>query len=259
MNIVWANPLIKKPPKPKQKSFRAPVRSYDEAATFKRDHFTCRYKHCQRPTIHLSVLKQLSRIFPDILSYQRNWRPVNSHILYWCCSTSIEHIVAFPFGGTSAPENLITSCYQCNDIKNYLPLEVLGWTITNPATSVWDGLLRYLKPLQCIHPSVADHSHSQFTHGKTSSNTTAPIHLSQYGNVALKTCMFIQAQLPGKNSKRSYRIENFFDSVITLCEMWRSNKDRIWVASKNKQSFDINQLEYFKVLRNVAPLEGSIN
>jgi len=178
MNIVWANPLIKKPPKPKQKSFRAPVRSYDEAATFKRDHFTCRYKHCQRPTIHLSVLKQLSRIFPDILSYQRNWRPVNSHILYWCCSTSIEHIVAFPFGGTSAPENLITSCYQCNDIKNYLPLEVLGWTITNPATSVWDGLLRYLKPLQCIHPSVADHSHSQFTHGKTSSNTTAPIHLS---------------------------------------------------------------------------------
>ncbi len=106
---------------------QSPVRASDMMSAFTRDRFTCRYEHCRRRTIYAPVLKHLSRMLPDILPYQKNWRPVEDHILYWTWSTSLEHKVSFPFGGTSAPDNLITSCYQCNDLKNILPYEDLGW------------------------------------------------------------------------------------------------------------------------------------
>jgi 5-methylcytosine-specific restriction endonuclease McrA len=144
LESVWGtSSTVIKPVRPPQKTARAPVRTADKRATFQRDRFTCRYAHCQRRTIDLDVLKALSRLFPDVLPYQQNWHPVQSHIVYWTWSTSLEHREAFPFGGTSEPENLLTACYQCNDIKNSLPLEALGWRLTEPATSDWDGLRRY--------------------------------------------------------------------------------------------------------------------
>lgn len=147
MAQVWEpHSKVKRPPLA-QKTPRAPVRKADMLATFRRDHFTCRYAHCQRRTIYLPVLKALSRLFPDELPYQSNWRPVQDHILYWTWSTSLEHRVSFPMGGNSEPANLITTCYQCNDVKNYLPLENLGWTVAEPAKSDWNGLIEYLVQL----------------------------------------------------------------------------------------------------------------
>jgi 5-methylcytosine-specific restriction endonuclease McrA len=124
-----------------------PSRS-DIRATFQRDMYTCRYQHCQRPTIELEVLKVLSRTFPDLLPYYSNWMPVEKHILYWIYSTSLEHQLACADGGSSRAENLLTSCYLCNDVKNYLPLSILGWSVAQPATHAWSGLREYLPGLR---------------------------------------------------------------------------------------------------------------
>lgn len=85
--------------------------------TFRRDRFTCRYSHCQRKTIYIEVLKELSRLFPDQLPYHRNWKFDSSHLLYWVYGTSLEHKLSFPHGGDSSEANLITACYLCNDTK----------------------------------------------------------------------------------------------------------------------------------------------
>jgi 5-methylcytosine-specific restriction endonuclease McrA len=82
-------------------------------AIFQRDHFTCRYSHCRRRTLYVPVLRALSRLLPDVIPYQKNWRPLEDHILYWTYSTSLEHTRSFPDGGTSDTENLITACYRC--------------------------------------------------------------------------------------------------------------------------------------------------
>ena len=123
----------------------------DARTMFARDGYTCRYAHCCRPTVALDVLKILSRAFADVLPYHPNWRPIDEHILYWTYSTSVEHKVPFPAGGTSDPENLITACYLCNDVKNYLPLDLLGWTIDDPpAQSTWYGLAEYISRLRKV-------------------------------------------------------------------------------------------------------------
>jgi 5-methylcytosine-specific restriction endonuclease McrA len=136
---------------------RQAARRADIRATFARDRYTCRYANCRRPTVDLEVLKLLSNAFPDVLPYHSNWRPVDRHILYWTYSTSIEHRVPFPAGGTSAAGNLITACYQCNDVKNYLPLEVLRWTVGPPEDSGWRGLTEYLSPLRAAVRRVELH------------------------------------------------------------------------------------------------------
>lgn len=82
------------------------------------------------------------------MPYHPNWKPVEQHALYWTCSTSLEHLVSFPAGGTSAVENLITSCYQCNDIKNRLPLALLGWDVAERVDADWDGLTGLLPELR---------------------------------------------------------------------------------------------------------------
>jgi hypothetical protein len=118
---------------------------------FRRDKFTCRYAHCQRKTIYIPVLKELSRIFPEFLSYHSNWKPVTDHLLYWVYSTSIEHKLSFPHGGDSTEVNLITACYCCNDVKNYLHLDDLAWQITRPSDSDWDGLESLLPALKKVN------------------------------------------------------------------------------------------------------------
>jgi hypothetical protein len=117
-------------------------------AIFERDMYICRYEHCQRPTIDPEVLKLLSKAFPDLLPYHSHWKPVEEHILYWTYSTSLEHELACAGGGGSEAENLLTSCYLCNDVKNYLPLSIVGWSVAQPASRLWSGLREHLPALR---------------------------------------------------------------------------------------------------------------
>jgi hypothetical protein len=96
------------------------------------------------------VLKALSRAIPDLMPYHPNWRPVSDHVLYWIYSASLEHFVSFPLGGTSDESNLVTACYQCNDLKNWLSAEALGWTVGPPGDGAWDGLEGLLPQLRAL-------------------------------------------------------------------------------------------------------------
>jgi hypothetical protein len=117
-------------------------------ATFRRDHFVCRYQHCGRRTIYVPVLRALSALFPDLIPYQKNWRPIQDHILYWTYGTSIDHRISFPHGGTSSPDNLITACFMGNDIKNMMDAAVLGWRVGAIRSEEWDGLRSYARDLE---------------------------------------------------------------------------------------------------------------
>ena len=132
-----------------QKAYsRQPVPISMMLSIFERDHFTCRYSHCRKRTLYVPVLRALSKLLPDALPYQSNWLPIDEHILYWTYGTSLEHRVSFPQGGTSEPENLITACYQCNDIKNMISGTDLGWEVEAERNGDWDGLSSYLCRLQ---------------------------------------------------------------------------------------------------------------
>ena len=208
-DAIWKAPERKKrSSSPSGKSKREPVTATNQRATFERDHFTCRYAHCQRRTIHLPVLKALSALFPDILSYHSNWKPVEKHILYWAYSTSLEHKVSFPHGGTSAPENLITTCYQCNDLKNMLHISELGWEITELAQSDWDGLSQYARDLQALVKASNPNPPIKLNTPKPErAIPPTPIEAEEGNTNLFRTNYFIRAMLPGKKSRRRYRVD----------------------------------------------------
>jgi 5-methylcytosine-specific restriction endonuclease McrA len=127
---------------------RTSVRATDQREVFLRDRYTCRYRHCGRKVIDLRVLKLLSKALPDILPYHPNWKPLEDHIVYWTFSASLEHMVPFPEGGSSSTPNLITACYQCNDLKNRLPISIICWEVAERAGSGWDGLVSRIAELK---------------------------------------------------------------------------------------------------------------
>lgn len=262
--VRGATSSFKKLPRPATKSTRENVRVSDRINTFQRDGFICRYLHCQRRTIYVPVLKELSRIFPDLLPYHKNWRPVHSHILYWMWGTSLEHKISFPFGGTSRPENLITSCYQCNDLKNYLPYKVLGWQITEPASSDWHGLSQHLATLRQIADDL--HAGGSVLSGAPFVNCSVlGLSSSKAGpgtggaEMSMRVGNLVRVQLPGKRSRRPYRVDLIDGSRVTLTEMWRRDTDRAWVASRKSQTLLFSSLEHLSLVRSIAPLEGCID
>ncbi len=252
MRTVWGpGSKVVKPALPPGKTPRMPVRVADLTATFERDHFTCRYAHCRRRTIYLPVLKALSKAFPGILPYHSAWRPVSDHLLYWICSTSLEHKISFPNGGTSDPENLITACYLCNDVKNYLTAESLGWTIEPPGESNWMGLRQYIADLV--------RGGSENSERPLQRSPAETLSTSCDGPSALREGSMIRAILPGKRSRRQYRVDHVSGGRATLTEMWRRDVDGPWVASKNTRTVTVGELDGVSEVRVVAPIEGAID
>jgi 5-methylcytosine-specific restriction endonuclease McrA len=124
----------------------------EKRATFARDCYTCRYSHCRRPTVSPDVLRLLSKVFGQVMPYHPHWLDRDKHILYYTYSTNIEHLKPFSEAGPSAAsvENLITACYECGDIKNYLTIECLGWHVTEPPNTDWAGLSEHIPRLLAV-------------------------------------------------------------------------------------------------------------
>jgi len=133
--------------KHRQSAKRSSVAKDLQEYVFQRDHYLCCY--CGKQTIDLRVLKALSKIFPEVFPYQKNWKFGESHLIYWTHSTSIEHVAPVADGGDNAAENLRASCYLCNDVKKDIPLNLLGWKLRPIPTETveWQGLTEYLPKL----------------------------------------------------------------------------------------------------------------
>lgn len=106
---------------------------------FRRDSFTCRY--CSRRTLFLPTVRVLSEAFPEHLPVDPGWKLDETHPVYWTLIASADHVVPAIRGGDSSEDNLVTSCWRCNDIKRAWSLQELRWTLLDPPKpSTWDGL-----------------------------------------------------------------------------------------------------------------------
>src|SRR5207244_3043036 len=85
------------------------------------------------------------------------WTPLDLHIVYWMCTTTLEHRLSFPHGGAESEENYLTACSRCQYVKNEYPLADNVWQVDNiepasvsPAVEAarWDGLSSHLAPLR---------------------------------------------------------------------------------------------------------------
>jgi hypothetical protein len=74
-----------------------------------------------------------------------------------------------------------------------------------------------------------------------------------------KTDYFIRCMLPGKKSRRQYRVDEIVGDQAALTEMWRQDSDRSWVASNNPQAVDISGLSGVEIVRAQAPAPGSFD
>ena len=143
-------------PQVRPNSRRAPSPSRIRAI-YVRDHYICRYSHCQRATVSVEVLRQLSTAFPSVFPYHSHWRRADTHFIYYTHSVSLEHLIPLASGDPASErdDNLLTACYACNDLKNYLPIERLGWHVTEPSTIDWVGLTEYLPALRSATSALA--------------------------------------------------------------------------------------------------------
>ncbi len=123
-----------------------------QVAVFRRDGFVCRY--CGKLTLFVPTLRLMSRLYPQLLPFQKNWKRGECHPVFWTHSASCDHIVPLARNGSSAPDNLATACYMCNDMKSQWLLSELRWNLADPSVEGWDGL-------SALYPSLFAASHSQ--------------------------------------------------------------------------------------------------
>lgn len=272
MDLVWAPEARRKYPAVQT----VPARRTNVAAlvvnrAFERDHFTCRY--CGRRTIHVDVLKLLSRALPQILPYDPGWKPVEDLIVFWTHCASIEHHVPLARGGGNDSQNIVTSCYQCNDVKSYYLAEELGWSLRRVDESQWDGLTSRLpalrakvdaiQPLAWRSPPIDESVLLSGTAGGRDSATCqeyrgrAPAPAVGRSSALLRPGSLIRARLPGKNSRRQYRVELFDEQEVLLREIWRAGADRAWVASAKTSRIRVEDLRGVEVVLDTAPEAGA--
>lgn len=223
---------------------------------FETNNYTCCY--CNRKTIDLEVLKVISRVIPDVFPYHKNWKFSETHILYWVYSTSLEHVIPLALGGKNDSSNMRASCYLCNDAKSDIKLEDLGWELSPNIDNEnhWRGLTEYLPLLKKIsHSEIPQKECSKLQ----SSNSFQRLPSSNYDISELSVGNFIRTCLPGKKSRRQYRVDDLKDEtikMITLTEMWMENETKQWVASKNRVTVMVENLSGTELIFEIAPSEG---
>jgi 5-methylcytosine-specific restriction endonuclease McrA len=118
---------------------RKGVAQATQLRVFRRDSFTCRY--CRQRTLFLPTVRLLSEGFPQHLPVDPAWKLDHTHPVYWTLIASADHVVPAIRGGDCSEENLVNSCWRCNDIKRAWSLQELRWTLLEPPEERdWDGL-----------------------------------------------------------------------------------------------------------------------
>lgn len=209
---------------------------------YHRDHFTCWF--CERRTIYSPTLMILSAAFPDILPYRsNNWTPKQDHAIYWTWSTSWDHFRPVARGGSSRPtDNLVTACYQCNDIRgDWLPDEI-GWKPTPPKLSNWDGLSGKMPALR---NALGLGPRSTIAKGVPISGPP-PVGA------------LIRATIPHRDTQRRapFRVDSIEENYVFLTEMWRGGANQTWRASSKQKHVALDVLASVELISENAPEIG---
>jgi 5-methylcytosine-specific restriction endonuclease McrA len=260
-----------------------------KAAVFVRDSFTCCY--CDRLTIPLDILKLVSHRFGDDFGYQKNWKPP-THRAYWDISTSLDHVIPVSVGRDwNSVSNLATACYRCQEQQNNRALDTLGWGLKH-SKSKWDGLTKSYEELWvAVQPPRGDHrawiaafrgawdareagrsfastanspaatarSHNKIkqvpAEKEVSRDSPAPTALSR-SHKGLSEGMFVRARLPGKKSRRSYRVLKAAGDNVVLQELWRGESSRRWTAGRQIHRVAPRTLGGLEILPLPVPKPG---
>ena len=117
----------------------------EQLVIWKRDAWHCRY--CLHPVFFAPTLQLLDQLNSGHGYYHPNGKHSSMLPLFAQKWSSVDHIVPVALGGRNDPENLATSCMDCNILKNDNPDEYKPNLIPVEARSHdWDGFaLLYLK------------------------------------------------------------------------------------------------------------------
>jgi len=110
------------------------------------DRYHCRY--CGERVVLTAVMRLVSRLYPELFPYHRNWKADSTHPAFVSRSATLDHIEPIADGGDPVdPANLATACWNCNRRKGDLRLDELGWTLVEPSDPHWRGLTDLFHPL----------------------------------------------------------------------------------------------------------------
>jgi 5-methylcytosine-specific restriction endonuclease McrA len=113
-------------------------------ATFRRDHFTCRY--CGACVVPVALMSLLSDLYPEQIPFAHTYKDV--HPMYWTRGAEADHIEPGSRGGDwEALANHATACVRCNTAKSDNRLADIGWVLLDSSSSEWDGLTHWYRPL----------------------------------------------------------------------------------------------------------------
>jgi len=97
--------------------------------------------YCGRRTVLPLILRLLSISLEEVFPYDPHWKMSDCHLAFWRDSASCDHRIPVARFGTSKQDNLVTSCYMCNSMKQNWTVEELGWKVNKVSPGeTWDGL-----------------------------------------------------------------------------------------------------------------------
>jgi 5-methylcytosine-specific restriction endonuclease McrA len=130
---------------PERRTERWPATSVI-ARVHARDRYQCRY--CGERVILPAVMRLVSRLYPELFPYHRNWKADSTHPAFVARSATLDHVRPIADGGDPLePANLATACWGCNRRKGDLRLDELGWSLVEPSIPNWQGLTELFRPL----------------------------------------------------------------------------------------------------------------
>ena len=127
---------------------------------FKRDGFIDRYTGDR--LLHPGILKIISTFYSEEFPYQAHWKMSETHIAYWECNPTIDHIIPIARGGQDNPSNWTTTSMLHNSIKSNWTLEQLNWELHSPGDlAEWDGLTSKYISIVEAYPELLDDNYKE--------------------------------------------------------------------------------------------------
>ena len=112
----------------------------EKTKVFLRDGFIDRYSG--KKLVYQPVLRILSKEYPEIFPFHKNWKMSECHIAYWELVPTIDHKKPVSRGGEDEYKNWITTSQLGNSAKSNWTLEELGWKLKDSGNlKNWDGML----------------------------------------------------------------------------------------------------------------------
>jgi len=140
---------------------------YQKMKMFIRDGFIDRYSG--EKMVFPPVLRLLSKLMPEDLPFQKNWKMSECHLAYWQLLPTVDHIVPVSRGGVDDESNWVCTSQLRNSAKSNWLLEELGWQLHEPGNfSKWDGLVNWFIAYTIDNPQILEDGYIRSWHSVAS-------------------------------------------------------------------------------------------